>query len=66
MVHPYISMMNARERNREVLAVAERRRLARQARDVARTARSARRLAGHRSGVRRLRRVSRVLLKGAR
>lgn len=66
MVHPYVSMMTGRERCREALAVAERRRLARQARDATRAARSARRVAGHGSGVRGLRRVSRVLLRGAR
>jgi MerR-like DNA binding protein len=35
-VHPYISMMNGNERCREALAEAERRRLARQARQVIR------------------------------
>lgn len=66
MMHPDISMMNGRERRREMLAVADRWRLAGQARDMARAARCADRLAGHESGVRGLRRLSRVLPRGAR
>ena len=66
MMHPDISMMTARERRREMLAVADRGRLARQARDLTRAAGSARMLAGDGSGVRGLQRLSRVLLRGAR
>jgi hypothetical protein len=66
MMHPDITMINDRERRREMLAVADRRRLARQARDMARAARCARRLAGHDSGVRGLQRLSSLLLRGAR
>jgi hypothetical protein len=40
MMHPDIAMMNDRERIRELVAEAERRRLARQAQDAARAARS--------------------------
>jgi hypothetical protein len=66
MMHSAINMMNGRERRREMLALADRWRLACQARDMARAARCARRLAGHDSGVHRLQRLTRVLLRGAR
>jgi hypothetical protein len=66
MIHPDIAMMNGRERAREMLAEAERRRLARQAQEVARAARLARRPAPHGSGVPGLRWLSRALLRAAR
>jgi hypothetical protein len=66
IMHPDISIINGRERHREMLAVADRWRLAGQARDMARAASCARRLAGHDSGVRALQRLTRVLLKGGR
>ena len=66
MMHPDISMMNGRERVADMLVMADRWRLARQARDMTRAGRSARRLAGHDCGVRGRQRLTRVLLRGAR
>jgi hypothetical protein len=66
MMYPDISTMNGRERGREMLAAADRRRLARQARDIARAARRVRRLADHGSGVPGPQRLNKILLRGTR
>jgi hypothetical protein len=63
MMHPEITVMNARERHRQMLATADRCRQAKLVCDEARAARRAGRLARHDSGVRGLQRVK-VLLRG--
>jgi hypothetical protein len=63
MMHPEITVMNDRERRKQMLAAADRSRRARLACGEARAARRARRLACHDSGVRGPQRLK-VLLKG--
>ena len=63
MMHPEITVLNARERRKQMLATADRCRQAKLVRDEARAARHAGRLAGHDSGVHGPQRLK-VLLKG--
>jgi len=66
MMHPDISMMVGRERRRDMLAAAERRRLNRQARDAARASRRARRPAVRDSRLPVLQALSGTLLRRVR
>jgi hypothetical protein len=63
MVHPDITRMLDHERRREMLAAADRRRLAGLVRREARAAKRARRIAGHESTVRRRQGLRKILLR---
>ena len=64
MMHPDISLENGRERARDMLAAADRRRTARQVRDLTRAARCAPGWAGRGSRARGLRGLAKVLPRG--
>jgi hypothetical protein len=63
MVHPDITRMLDHERRREMLAAADRRRLAGLVRREARAAKRARRIAGHDPTVRRRQGLRKILLR---